>query len=93
MIDMHLAREVATFNRLRLYRNSIPRGASAWLDVAIELRGGEELRSLGGAKLGTIEAISLDRRMADIKKRKDSASIHPIAVFAHKHVKAQVKKA
>src|SRR6516162_5220392 len=57
-----------------------------------ELRGGEELHNLGGEKLGTIEAISLDRRTVDIKKRKDSASIHPIAVFAHKHVKAQVKK-
>ena len=34
-IDMHLALDVATFNRFRLYRNSIPRGASAWLDVGI----------------------------------------------------------
>ena len=57
-----------------------------------ELRGGEELRNLGGEKLGTIEAISLDRRTVDIRKRKDSASIHPQAVFAHKHVDAQVKK-
>jgi uncharacterized protein len=56
------------------------------------LRGGEELRNLGGEKLGTIEAISLDRRTVDIRKSKDSASIHPIAVFAHKYVNAQVKK-
>jgi hypothetical protein len=30
------ARDVATFNRLRLYRNSMPRGASSGRDVAIE---------------------------------------------------------
>jgi uncharacterized protein len=56
------------------------------------LRGGEELRNVGGAKLGTIEVIALDRRTVDIRKRKDSASIHPQAVFAHKHVDAQMKK-
>ena len=28
--------DVATFNRLRLYRNSMPRGASSGRDVAIE---------------------------------------------------------
>jgi hypothetical protein len=32
----HRAREVATFNLLRLYRNSIPRGASSREEVAIE---------------------------------------------------------
>ena len=30
------ARDVATFNRLRLYRNSMPRGASACDDVVTE---------------------------------------------------------
>jgi hypothetical protein len=32
----HWAREVATLSRFRLYRNSIPRGALAWLEVVIE---------------------------------------------------------
>ena len=32
----HRARDVATFSRFRLYRNSIPRGASSGRDVAIE---------------------------------------------------------
>jgi hypothetical protein len=32
----HRARDVATFRRWRLKRNSIPCGASSWLDVAIE---------------------------------------------------------
>jgi hypothetical protein len=34
--SLDLARDVATFNLLRLYRNSIPRGASSGLEVAIE---------------------------------------------------------
>jgi uncharacterized protein len=49
-----------------------------------ELRGGEDLRNLGGAKLGRVEAISFADATIDIKKRKDSAGIYPEAVFAHK---------
>jgi uncharacterized protein len=51
-----------------------------------ELRGGEDLYNLGGAKLGTIEAISFAPATVDIKKRRDSAGIHPEAVFAHSYV-------
>jgi uncharacterized protein len=46
------------------------------------LRGGEELRNLGGAKLGTVDAISFVTATVDIKKRQDSVDIHPDAVFA-----------
>ena len=46
-----------------------------------ELRGGEDLRNLGGARLGTVEAISFATATVDIKKRQDSAGIHPEAVF------------
>jgi uncharacterized protein len=42
-----------------------------------ELRGGEELRNLGGARLGSVEAISFADATIDIKKRRDSAGIHP----------------
>jgi predicted RecB family nuclease len=48
-----------------------------------ELRGGEDLRRVGGEKFGNIEEISLDQRTVDIKKRVDSAGMHPEAVFAH----------
>src|ERR1039458_1613646 len=34
----HLARETATFSRFRLYRNSIPLGASSGVEVAIEYK-------------------------------------------------------
>jgi uncharacterized protein len=55
-----------------------------------ELRGGEELRNLGGAKLGKVEAISFADATIDIKKRRDSADIHPEAVFAHSYIDPKV---
>jgi predicted RecB family nuclease len=56
-----------------------------------ELRGGEELRSVGGGKLGTVHEISLERLHVDIKKRADAADIHPEAVFAHKVIGGDVQ--
>jgi AAA domain len=53
------------------------------------LRGDEDLRSLGGARFGKVEAISLEHRTIDIKKRQDTASLHPEAVFAHLIVPSQ----
>jgi predicted RecB family nuclease len=55
-----------------------------------DLRGDEDLRSLGGARFGRVEAISLEHRAIDIKKRQDTASLHPEAVFAHLIVPSQV---
>ena len=57
-----------------------------------ELRGGEDLRNLGGDNLGKVDAISFEERTLDIKKRKDSVATHPKAVFAHTYVNAQVLK-
>jgi uncharacterized protein len=54
-----------------------------------DLRGDEDLRSLGGARFGKVEAISLEHRTIDIKKRQDTASVHPEAVFAHLIVPSQ----
>jgi uncharacterized protein len=55
-----------------------------------EIRGGEDLRYVGGERLGRVEAISFETNTADIKKRKDTATLHPDAVFAHMHVKTKV---
>jgi predicted RecB family nuclease len=55
-----------------------------------ELRGDEDLRQVGGEKFGKVESISLDDRTVDIKKRQDTANVHPAAVFAHQMVDAQV---
>jgi len=49
-----------------------------------ELRGDEDLRAMGGNAFGKVDAISLEDRTVDIKKRQDSAALHPEAVFSHK---------
>jgi predicted RecB family nuclease len=49
-----------------------------------EFRGAEELRNVGGREFGRVHQISLDTRLVDIKKRMDSADIHPEAVFSHR---------
>jgi uncharacterized protein len=55
-----------------------------------EFRGDESLHNVGGGKLGAVHAISLEERWIDIKKRCDSANVHPDAVFAHKVIDADV---
>ena len=52
-----------------------------------EFRGGEELKNVGGDSLGAVEAISIGDGTIDIKKRRDTAEVHPEAVFAHKVVR------
>jgi predicted RecB family nuclease len=51
-----------------------------------EFRGGEDLHDLGGRKLGTVSDISIAERWVDIKKRRDSADVHPAAVFGHTRI-------
>lgn len=55
-----------------------------------DIRVDDELRSVGGEKLGRVVAISLDDRTIDIKKRSDTARLHPEAIFAHSFVDTQV---
>jgi predicted RecB family nuclease len=55
-----------------------------------DLRGDEDLRILGGEKFGKVDAISLESRTIDIKKRKDTAALHPEAVFAHQVIDSKV---
>ena len=49
-----------------------------------EVREEEQLHLPGGEKLGKVEAISYETRLIDIKKRTDTAAVHPDAVFTHK---------
>lgn len=51
-----------------------------------DVRPGKDLRSPGGAKLGSVEAVSQEERTIDIKKRKDTADFHPEAAFVHEYV-------
>jgi uncharacterized protein len=55
-----------------------------------DLRGDEDLRQLGSKKFGAVVAISLEHRTIDIKKRRDTADVHPEAVFAHQLIDAEV---
>ena len=55
-----------------------------------DIRAGDDLKSVGGDKFGSVVAISNDDRTIDIKKRKDTAFVHPEAVFAHKFIDNQV---
>lgn len=61
-----------------------------FLPQETEIRGGEELCNLGGAKLGKVEAISFADNTVDIKKRQDTAILHPQAAFAHSYIGGQV---
>jgi predicted RecB family nuclease len=55
-----------------------------------DIRPEDELRSIGGEKFGSVVGMSLDDRTIDIKKRKDTADLHPEAVFAHSSVDTQI---
>lgn len=55
-----------------------------------EFRGGEDLRSVGGGKFGKVVAVDLENRLIDIKKRGDTADVHPDAVFEHGDVDSKV---
>lgn len=55
-----------------------------------EFRGGEDLRSAGGDPLGSVEAVDLEHRTIDIKKKGATAAFHPEAVFSHKIIGTDV---
>lgn len=55
-----------------------------------DIRGGEELRAPGGKLFGKAESISLESSTIDIKKRQDTASIDPDAVFGYTHIDKSV---
>ena len=55
-----------------------------------QIRGEEQLHNVGGARFGKVQAISLEDRTVDIKKRQDTAKLHPAAVFAHEVINSKV---
>jgi hypothetical protein len=56
-----------------------------------EIRGGEDVCAVGGPKLGCVEDISFGDGWVDVKKRRDSADLHPAALFAHNDVSTAVQ--
>lgn len=51
-----------------------------------DLRPGKKLKKVGGESVGSVEAISIEGRVIDIKKTQACAELHPPAVFVHEHV-------
>ena len=56
----------------------------------LQIRDDDDLHNVGGTKLGKVEGVSLEDQWIDIKKRKDTADLHPIAAFAHKDIDTAV---
>ena len=54
------------------------------------LRGNQGLRAAGGDDLGTLVSIDAENFTVDIKKRRNTADVHPAAVFAHDLVNTKV---
>jgi len=55
-----------------------------------DIRPGKSLRAVGGEPIGTVEDMSREDLLIDIKKRSAMASEHPAAVFVHEHVPSNV---
>ena len=55
-----------------------------------ELRGGEDLCAVAGAKLGCVESVDARLLLVDVRKRQDTRDFHPEAVFAHSVVRNDV---
>ena len=55
-----------------------------------DIRPEADLRSAGGQPFGSVVDIDQEARTIDIKKRKDTAEVHPNAVYAHKVISNDV---
>ena len=55
-----------------------------------EIREDDSLHLAGGADLGKVDSISYETRVVDIKKRMDTAAVHPDAIFTHNVVNTTV---
>lgn len=74
--------DVPTSGRIAVHRYSFPQQDT-------DIRQGKPLKQVGGASLGSVEAISTENRTIDIKKMKATADIHPNAVFTHEAFQAK----
>jgi hypothetical protein len=56
----------------------------------VDVRDEDDVHANGGAKLGKVKDISIGGGWVDIKKRRDSAGLHPEALFAYSDVNTTV---
>ena len=84
-----LINERAALSRLTLVgavdqtKTGIPTHRYRFEQQDTDLRGDEDMKAVGGEKLGTSVAVSTEDRTIDIKKTKATTDVHPDAVFAH----------
>ncbi len=57
-----------------------------------DVRPGKSLQYVGGQPMGAVEDISPEARTVDIKTRKDTAGLHPAAVFVHEYLSPEPMK-
>lgn len=57
-----------------------------------DVRPEKSLQNVGGTPMGSVEDISADHQTIDIKKRKDTAALHPNAVFVHDYISPEPMK-
>lgn len=72
--------------RMELTTRGIPTDRYRFDSQDVDIRPGDELRCVGGEKLGTVVAISLEDGLVDIKKNRTTADFHPEGVFSHRHI-------
>lgn len=53
-----------------------------------DVRRGQDLYAAGGGKLGAVEGIDAAACTVDVKKRMDTADVHPQVVYSHEHINA-----
>ncbi len=71
-------------------KTGIPTHRYSFVQQDTDLRGDDDdLRSIGGDKIGKAVAVDTENRTIDIKKSKATAGVHPDAVFAHKIIAAK----
>ncbi|MBT2989959.1 MAG: TM0106 family RecB-like putative nuclease [Candidatus Thiodiazotropha sp. (ex Ctena orbiculata)] len=78
---LHFAEEVKA-GRAPLHRYNYP-------SQEIDARRGDELRDVDGSRFGTVVDVNYSDRMIDIKKRMDTADVHPHALLLHSQVSAK----
>lgn len=64
----------------------IPTDRYRFVQQDTDIRGGEDLRQLGGERFGKVVSICSDGLTIDIKKTGKTKDDHPEAVFSHTHV-------
>lgn len=69
-------------SRAPLHRYSFP-------SQELDARRGDDLRDIEGNRFGKVAAVNYSDRSIDIKKRMDTASVHPHALLLHSQVSAK----